>query len=362
MANKKYEPYAYPLWASRINPAPERLRRLAAKNFNPEETIFLGVFLNSKNLPRSCLIELETLGQSDFFGKNSDIQQIRGIAKFGEPFTFEAKNALAFKIYPDNRPRNLEIAALQKGLILTLNGKELVEEGAGFGGPIVKYADRTFFCSNANVYCQKLGNGSAVVKKIYFLDAVSEKQIRGASVNDGFYSFFHAAFEKAYLSWQSGRPVFDWMIHLRKALGLQTRFVKVQPRGEVAVTYHCSPTQINVHVDLSAMKKEGCREVLLLNEQGATQFRRYSDTDGAVFSDGQIGAWTQVKSKQASLTSTKTGLCFSLEKVAGATLYRGRELVKDRFSWAGMTYALNPKTPVFDYAVKLSRTPPVHRF
>jgi hypothetical protein len=235
------------------------------------------------------------------------------------------------------------------------SGVELIEEGAGFGVPIVKYLDSTFFSSTAQIYTKQINENRAVFKKIFWLDTVSKKQIRGASINADFYTLIHKTFEKAYLNHHGLRPVFDWLMQLRKTVGVQTHFAKVPPRGQVVVTYYCLPNQINVLVDLSALDKRLCQEILILNEQGATHFRRYSDMDGIILYDKQIEAWTKVTAKQASFSDIKRHLSFVLENSKSAVLYRGREQVKERFSWAGLTYALNPQASSFRYTIAIER-------
>ena len=57
-----------------------------------------------------------------------------------EPMTVDLHGGLSIRVYPDRRPGNLEIAGIQKGLILLDGGLELVEEGAGFGLPIALFS------------------------------------------------------------------------------------------------------------------------------------------------------------------------------------------------------------------------------
>jgi hypothetical protein len=246
----------------------------------------------------------------------------------------------------------MEIAALQKGLVLLVNGLEVVEEGAGFGVPIAKYSDATYFSRTATVYVEEQNQIFKEIKKVFLLDSVSKKQVHGASVNDSLYSVLHAAFEKAYIHRRKMRSVFDWIMRLRKTIGVETHFADAPPHGQVTVTFHCYPDQIRVSADFSKLDAANCREILLLNEQGATFFRRFRS--GNKVSEGtEIGAWTKVDAARGEYSDTRERILFSVEKKDGATLYCGWEQVKDRFSWAGMTFSLNPKTSTFNYAIQL---------
>jgi len=272
-----------------------------------------------------------------------------------EPFTFAPDKAISFRIYPDNRPKNMEIANLQKGLVLVTDGTELIEEGAGFGVPIAKYSGTTFFSRSANVFLKQQGDNDAVITKVFLLDSISRKQVHGAFINDNAYAMIHKTFERAYLHRENMRPFFDWVMRLRKTLGIETHFTKVTPKGKVVVTYHCYFDHIKVHVDFSAMELTGCQEILILNEQGATFFREHRNNKGIVLNDQKIGAWTRVDAEQAEFSDIKRQVAFSMKKRKEAVLYCGWEQVKDRFSWAGMTYALNPKMAHFSYEIKISR-------
>lgn len=248
----------------------------------------------------------------------------------------------------------MEIAALQKGLVLVYNGSELIEEGAGFGVPITKYFDRSFFSRTATVYVKEQDESSVIITKVFLLDAISKKQVRGSNINDGFYSIFHKMFEKSYLHLGNMRSFFDLVMRLRKTIGVETQFSKVSPRGKVIVTYHCFSDHIKVCADFSEVDKAGCKEILILNEQGATFFRKNSKGN-EVFCDKKIGAWNKVAAEKTEFSDIGDNISFSMEKRDGAILYCGREQVKDRFSWAGMTYALSPKTSIFNYTIRLKK-------
>ncbi len=271
------------------------------------------------------------------------------------PFTFKIDRKIGFRLYPDNRPRNMEIAALQKGIVLLAGGLELIEEGAGFGTPIAIYTDTTLFSSTAEMYLERLDDDVAVLTKVFFLDTVSKKQIHSALIDDTLYSALHKAFEKAYLNNGILRPFFDLVMNLRKVMGVKTRFFKVAPRGKVALTYHCYHDHIKIHVDVSALDKAGCREILLLNEQGATIFDKHSDCNGRALSGRHIGAWARVHAEQATFSNAEGTLSFTMENRHGASLFRGWERVNERFSWAGMTYSLNPRLNEFDYSIRIFR-------
>ena len=270
------------------------------------------------------------------------------------PITVSVGNRVSFRLYPDTRPHCLEISPLQKGLILLLDSKELVDEGIGFGVPIVMYEDKTYFSSSADA-TQVRGNSNVLVKS-FLLDTISRKRVGKTSyVNDRFYSSLHGIFENAYVNCTRLSPLFNLIMLFREALNVHTDFVKAAPRGTVTVTYTCLPDLVRVNVDFTKLKREGCKQILLLNEQGATFFRKYSDTTGLSLSGHNVGAWAMVKAEEASLSDIADLLSFTLRRVKSAQLFRGWEHTRGRFSWAGLSYSLPADSPNFDYVIRLHR-------
>jgi hypothetical protein len=246
----------------------------------------------------------------------------------------------------------METAPLQKGLVLMLDKEELIEEGMGFGVPVVKYEDKTYFSTSAEVIVQK-NHSACRVKKAFILDAVSRKLWRNSYIDDEFYSIWRKKFAKLYLSQKELSPLLTKLMELREIAKVKTEFLKVKSRGVITVDYEIQPAVINVSVDFSGLMLSACQEVLVLNEQGSTIFGEYADTGDLRLIGNKIGAWAAVNAATASLLNQKKRLCFCLPKTSGATLFRGYEKTRNRFSWAGLSYSLQPNNGTFTYPIRL---------
>lgn len=271
-----------------------------------------------------------------------------------EPLTLQIDDRVSVRLYRDSRPCCLEIAPLQKGLVLMLEGRELIEEGVGFGVPVVKYNDKTYFSSSAECSISKNGN-SCTLTKSFVLDTISRKRVwKSSYVNDDVYRFFHRSFEALYLRHRRLFPIFDTIMQLRSTFRIRTEFVKTHPQGRITVAYLIKSDSIEVKVDLSDLDCDGCREILILNEQGSTFFMNYSDADGSRLLGEKMGAWSLINAKEASLSHVKGTLTFTLFNKRDSTLFRGWEQTKGRFAWTGLNYSLTPQLSVFDYVIKLT--------
>ena len=271
-----------------------------------------------------------------------------------EPINVQLTDRLSARLYEDCCPHCMETSALQKGLILMLDGKELIEEGLGFAAPVVRYRDKTYFSSSAETSVQKSSLGFRVSKR-YVLDAISRKKFlpQGTYIDDNLYSLVRKTFAKLYLAQKNMSPFFNTLMEAREAAKIKTEFIKVQPRGTVNVTYEIQPTKIGVSVDCSDLTLDNCNEVLLLNEQGSTVFEKYVDANGLRLSGREIGAWAAVTAESASMVNVEGRLSFSLHKIQGSTLFRGWERTRNRFSWAGLSYSLRPNRGIYSYLIKI---------
>lgn len=269
-----------------------------------------------------------------------------------KPITVPLTDRLSVRLYADSSPHCMETAPLHKGLVLMLDNREVIEEGMGFGVPVVKYEDKTYFSISADALVQK-SHAICVIKKTFVLDAISRKKFwRSTYIDDDVYSIVRKTFSKLYLKHKNVSPLFNNVMMLRNIAKIKTEFQKVKPKGTITVNYEIQPATINISVDFSDLTLHKCKELLVLNEQGSNIFDKYDDSDGLKLSGSKIGGWDPVTANQASMLSTKKQIAFCLQKNKKATLFRGWENTKHRFSWAGLSYSLNPYHGIFDYSIR----------
>lgn len=258
------------------------------------------------------------------------------------------------RVYADSRPRNLEIGRLQKGLVLVRAGRELIEEGIGFGVPVVMFSDKTYFSESAQVSVREKGAGLEIVKS-FCMDAVSKKGFRnGVFVDNVLYRFVSGSLASVYRDYPAARRIVFPLIKMRNRVGVRTYFTSAKPRGEVTVTYTIKQSGIDVAADFTRLDKRNCEKLLLANEQGSTFFRRFSDSGGLNLVGNQIGAWDGVRAEWACFSDVDNTLGFCLENLPNSKLFRGTEYVRGRLAWAGMGYELKPTLDLFRYTIRIS--------
>lgn len=271
------------------------------------------------------------------------------------PQTFRVSENLEVRVYPDTRPNNLEIKDIHKGLVLVYKGQEIVGEGAGLGVPVVKYRDKTYFPGNAAVSVSRSdADGARKITKTFTLDTVSTKRYRdGSPVNDQLYHILNRLFTKFYLTCRPLRRLFIRMMDMREAAGITTKFVNTEPRAWIRIVYNISSGKIDVTVNLNDIEREGCEEIVLLNEQSSRFFTEYSDSTGLRLTGREIGPMDPVSGDHASLSNSSGSLSYRLTQVNGASLYRGWERIGKRLEWAGLNYVLRPEASSFTYTINV---------
>ncbi len=244
-------------------------------------------------------------------------------------------------------------AGLEKGLCLFRNGRDLSEEGMGFGAPVVVAGNRTYLSFDAPL---TLPTSSAFHwRKIFRLNAVGcltrrDRPIEAAAP--------YIMMEMKARLYKSILPLQSMVMSLRSNLGLRgakLTFLETEPLASIAVEYRILDKGAEITVDLSEITKlpDGAN-VYVLNEQGARSFSVYTETGGRILQDRSIGGWARVKASRAAFHAPAEAVSFSLCQAPGADLYRGRESDNIELSWSGLNYDVSRFTGgLFGYKVEL---------
>jgi hypothetical protein len=226
----------------------------------------------------------------------------------------------ALRLYSDTRPHVGKVAGLQKGLAWVRDGRLLIEEGYGFGCPIIEWEGMAYLSQHAEAEIVAQGETPRLVKR-YTIDTV------------------------------------DTPIQF-----LRRKYRRVPSLGQVVFRYDIHPDgAIDVEVDFSGLRV-AWTHAYLMNEQGARRFVHYTDATGRVLSDKEIGIWEPPERfvPRACFESGDRQLQFCVEAQPPATVYYGRERYEQynwrgiyTLSWAGVDIELAAPRDVYRYRVTL---------
>jgi len=257
---------------------------------------------------------------------------------------------LSLRLYSDTRPHFKHITRLQKGLIVVYRGTELVGEGAGFGVPVARYKNRTYFSRSSKVRVFEEHNCTKVVKQ-FNLDTIHELRFRKTKIENRTMRTVARRLAELYEKHKHWRRIIQQGFLNR--LGMRDAFVPAEPAGRVTMTYRIEPSHVHVEADIKLSSKDRLQKVCILNEQGSKYFRKYCDSKGQVLLDRHIGAWDYVEADWARITSESGQVGFCVWKVDDATLYRGRESTGSDYDWIGLDYELGPERTRFEYDIEV---------
>lgn len=273
--------------------------------------------------------------------------------------TFPLSSEVCLKIGQDSKNGDsYPTSRLQKGLVLIANGQELVEEGVGFGVPVLKFGVKTIF-PGAIELAGLNGSQDQELTAVYRMNL--EEKLIGQNLQSvqsrSLYRIKnHLADVYRHIP-ATRRPLTAMSNALRLGFGWRTTFEEAGCNYPVKVHYVVDRQAgiISVVVDTADLPQADITEVVVMNEQGARYFDTYSDSSGAFLQGEAIGSWDEVTAESASFVNPTHRLAFTVPTIAGARLFRGRELIGSRLAWSGFGYSFPPTIERIGYQVRIER-------
>jgi len=267
--------------------------------------------------------------------------------------TFFLSNSVALRVNLKTEPRNAKTAELQKGLVLVCNGIEVAGEGTGFGVPVLRYADETYFSGTSTIQVQKQEN-LVQIRKEFDIDMVERAKFRNLSLANG---RLRKLIDSISTLYQKHRRLAHSILLVKRLLlefGVKESFTKTQSKGKIAVTYTIFPSRLLIRVEYGLINRINLERIFVLNEQSALFFRTYSDSGGSRLMDEEIGEWQPVTADSAKIADYHDRVAFGLKAIKGSVLRMGRELLANSLDWIGLDYELSPESDSFEYEIELS--------
>jgi len=256
-----------------------------------------------------------------------------------------------------SRQGSYATSSLPKGFILVSNRLELDEEAVGFGFPVIKRGLQTLLPGSVELAYEHVGSAWSV-QSIYRLNLVEKIHKPGVgSIDNGLVYATKNSLAALIRHFSPMRGLLTALSSgLRKTFGWQTTYEEAGFLAIVKVTHRIQEGtgKIQVEVEQSDLPA-GITEGIVMNEQGARYFDRYSDSSGISLKEEGIGCWDEVTADNACFSSSSGQASFSLARVESARLFRGRELVGSRLAWSGFGYSFSSAIKKFNYQLKIER-------
>jgi hypothetical protein len=267
-----------------------------------------------------------------------------------EKYVIPISCTIALDIYSSTKPCNLKIGSLQKGLIFVVHGVERAGEGTGFGFPVVMYGEETYFSGSATVYVKQNCTGTEF-RKEFVMNRIVRNQLKHVHLENPQARTFIRVLTDLYQ--KNRRFRYLALKEIVVNMGVKSAFIETAAIGKIPVTYKINGSHIDVEADFRQLKKRNPNKIFILNEQSATFFPRYQDSNGAEFVGKNVGAWDDVTAESAWLTDLDGQIGYRLWNVDDCVFRRGRETMKKCLDWSGLDYEVYPKKQTLKYSIEI---------
>jgi hypothetical protein len=236
------------------------------------------------------------------------------------PLSTALNERVSLTLYSDARPHVGKIASLQKGLVLVYEDQPLIEEGFGFGAPIIQVGDVAHLSRHASTALVQ-DERDVVWVKTFTIDVAD-----------------------------------------RPTRLLRVKYPDVPSLGTVVFSYTLrGPETITVDVDFGGVEVAWDR-AYLMNEQGAISFPAYQDAQGQVHD--QVGRWSAMADPVGCWLHKDGALRFCVETEPGRRKFVGRERYNQYrwtgtfyLSWSGVDVEIAPPQRRYRYWVHVETVP-----
>ncbi|MGZ4920191.1 MAG: hypothetical protein ACXV6L_08300 [Halobacteriota archaeon] len=246
-------------------------------------------------------------------------------------------------------------SAIQKGPVLVHESHDLSGEGVGLGVPVVKFGRHVFFPGYARVTAQRDHRHCAWTVN-YALNLEERITLKsGRTIKSDKLHELKERFAGVHRAVPLSRGLIEYVNDmLRRTYGICTTFTQTHSVGTVPVCYVIDREgKLSVSVNTSDVIQNGCTELILLNEHDAQHFDCYRDSTGLALTGHRIGAWQQTNADHVTLIDSRHRIALGMHNVPQAAMFRGRELVPGRLSWAGIAYVSSPPLVSFKYDIRI---------